>query len=118
MRCHRMGLPPISIIGLGRISVSSERRVPKPPAKITTFTASSSRVWRVKNVRTISVAPTRRLKERVGSWGTNPTHGRGICVRGPLSHPGEERLIGAKGNVYLRFLFFPDQREKKCLAGG
>ena len=31
------GLPPISTIGLGRASVSSEIRVPSPPAKMTTF---------------------------------------------------------------------------------
>ena len=32
-----MGLPPISTIGLGRISVSSANRVPKPPASTATF---------------------------------------------------------------------------------
>src|SRR4030042_3684702 len=35
--CQRMGLPPISTIGLGRKTVSSDRRVPAPPARITTF---------------------------------------------------------------------------------
>ena len=37
MMCHRIGLPPISIIGLGRTSVSSENRVPRPPASNTAF---------------------------------------------------------------------------------
>lgn len=37
MMCHRMGRPPISIIGLGRMVVSSDRRVPRPPARITAF---------------------------------------------------------------------------------
>src|ERR1022692_1847359 len=37
MMCHRMGRPPISTIGLGRNSVSSRRRVPKPPHRTTTF---------------------------------------------------------------------------------
>src|SRR4051812_19310446 len=32
-----MGFPPISAIGLGRISVSSLSLVPKPPARINTF---------------------------------------------------------------------------------
>lgn len=32
-----MGLPPISTIGLGLISVSSLILVPNPPAKMTTF---------------------------------------------------------------------------------
>ena len=35
--CHRIGRPPISIIGLGLRCVSSEMRVPKPPANKTHF---------------------------------------------------------------------------------
>ena len=35
--CHKMGMPPISTIGLGRISVSSANLVPRPPANIATF---------------------------------------------------------------------------------
>src|SRR4051794_11018243 len=38
MMCHSIGRPPISTIGLGRTVVSSESRVPSPPAKMTTFT--------------------------------------------------------------------------------
>ncbi len=34
--CHTIGFSPISTIGLGLMSVSSEMRVPSPPAKITT----------------------------------------------------------------------------------
>src|SRR6478672_723490 len=37
MICHRIGRPPISTIGLGLIVVSSEMRVPNPPARMTTF---------------------------------------------------------------------------------
>jgi hypothetical protein len=35
--CHKIGLPPISIIGFGLNADSSEILVPKPPAKITAF---------------------------------------------------------------------------------
>src|SRR3569623_221132 len=35
MRCHRIGMPPISTIGFGRTAVSSPSRLPSPPAKIT-----------------------------------------------------------------------------------
>ena len=35
--CQRSGSPPIRTIGLGRYSVSSRMRVPKPPARITAF---------------------------------------------------------------------------------
>src|SRR4030095_17134651 len=37
MMCHRIGFPPISTIGLGLLSVSSERRVPRTPARMTAF---------------------------------------------------------------------------------
>src|SRR5690606_33100470 len=37
MMCQRIGRPPISIMGLGRSWLSSEIRVPSPPASITTF---------------------------------------------------------------------------------
>src|SRR4051812_49139071 len=39
IRCQRMGAPPISTIGFGRTDVSSARRLPSPPARITAFTA-------------------------------------------------------------------------------
>src|SRR5450759_5580066 len=39
---HSMGRSPISISGLGRVADSSEMRVPKPPARMTTFTLWSS----------------------------------------------------------------------------
>src|SRR5688572_15786876 len=38
MMCQRMGLLPISIIGLGLAIDSSLMRVPAPPARITAFT--------------------------------------------------------------------------------
>src|SRR5690242_15197064 len=37
MRCQRRGCSPTSTIGLGFTVVSSARRVPNPPAKITDF---------------------------------------------------------------------------------
>src|SRR5208282_6537853 len=39
--CQRIGRPPISTMGLGRYSVSSRKRVPRPPHSITTFTRFS-----------------------------------------------------------------------------
>src|SRR5215471_13113968 len=41
--CHRIGRPPISTIGFGRMVVSSLRRVPNPPARITAFIRSPDR---------------------------------------------------------------------------
>jgi hypothetical protein len=37
-------MPPISTMGLGRVEVSSERRVPSPPARITAFMRKSAPV--------------------------------------------------------------------------
>src|SRR6266481_4541217 len=37
MICHRMGRPPISTIGFGLAIVSSDRREPNPPARMTAF---------------------------------------------------------------------------------
>src|SRR4051794_27021256 len=37
MMCQRMGRPPSSTIGFGRMTVSSLRRVPSPPARMTVF---------------------------------------------------------------------------------
>src|SRR5947209_9268319 len=39
MMCQSTGLPPISTIGFGRTEVSSVKREPTPPARITAFTA-------------------------------------------------------------------------------
>src|SRR5690606_8738502 len=37
MMCQRIGLPPISTIGLGRTALSSLMRVPNPPARMTAY---------------------------------------------------------------------------------
>src|SRR5258708_10094797 len=37
MICQRIGRSRISIIGFGRVEVSSLRRLPRPPARITAF---------------------------------------------------------------------------------
>jgi hypothetical protein len=39
MMCHRIGLPPISTIGFGLSAVSSDKREPRPPARMIVFTA-------------------------------------------------------------------------------
>jgi hypothetical protein len=37
MMCHKIGMPPMVTIGFGFTPVSSLRRVPNPPAKMTAF---------------------------------------------------------------------------------
>lgn len=46
MICHSIGRWPISIIGLGLTDVSSLNRVPNPPANITAFMKTRSRIHR------------------------------------------------------------------------
>lgn len=47
MICERIGRPPISTIGIGRASVSSLRRVPRLPERMTPF----MRRWRLLGLR-------------------------------------------------------------------
>ncbi len=42
MMCQRIGLEPISIIGFGRVSVSSLSLEPRPPARMTAFMAAAN----------------------------------------------------------------------------
>jgi hypothetical protein len=46
-----MGRPPISIIGFGLTIVSSEIRLPSPPASNTTFIEPSGKPFRTPNAR-------------------------------------------------------------------
>ncbi len=64
MMCHKIGRPPISTIGFGRDCVSSERRVPSPPARITAFiyNALSDAIFafcRAANQRSRQIKPER-----------------------------------------------------------
>src|SRR5271155_1817569 len=82
MMCHRMGRPPISTIGLGRNSVSSLRRVPNPPQRITTFI-----------VRALAAL------ESFGLWDRVPEHGRNTVI--PHA-PAEERVTEVLGRPGAR----------------
>ena len=59
--CQRIGLPPISTIGLGRTAVSSLSRVPRPPARITAFMWAS--VSRKPDPRLTAVTLPRDLRD-------------------------------------------------------
>jgi hypothetical protein len=56
MMCQRIGRPPTSTIGLGRYSVSSRNRVPKPPHKIITcIIVEKSLNWLLSDMKPVSV---------------------------------------------------------------
>src|SRR5487761_893731 len=79
MMCHRIGLPPISTIGLGRTGVSSLSREPKPPARITAFTrrvySSASMEADVAEPQSYGQFGEDRILEEIFSDRTN-----GYCV--------------------------------------
>ena len=54
MMCHKMGLPPTSIIGFGLEELSSEIRVPKPPARMTAFIDTLWNLIELDNVKVCS----------------------------------------------------------------
>src|SRR5258706_5318605 len=56
MMCHSTGRLPTSTSGLGRNSVSSRRRVPCPPQRITTCMEASSRLASAVAVETLDLA--------------------------------------------------------------
>src|SRR5215813_407339 len=45
MRCHRIGLSPIGIMGLGTLSDTSRIRVPRPPQNSTVFILATFGRW-------------------------------------------------------------------------
>ena len=55
MMCQRIGLPPISTIGFGLTFVSSLRREPNPPARMTSFIRILS--WARRNDRMAKLRP-------------------------------------------------------------
>src|SRR3989339_1463666 len=63
MMCQRIGFPPISTMGLGFRSVSSEIRVPKPPARMTACMSFLQCI--------IRLLPRRQA---VGAFGAERTH--------------------------------------------
>src|ERR1700722_18153360 len=86
MMCHRIGLPPVSIMGLGRRSVSALIRVPIPPASRTTFM-----VW---------------LRERVHP----PASGR-LETQARLQHPDAVLVLGPDARIVAAFAGEPVQLE-------
>ncbi len=79
MMCQSIGLPPISTIGFGRVVVSSLRREPKPPAKITAFTILQlTLAWPAPHTLALRESPTATRACRRGC---------ACVVRYTASHP-------------------------------
>src|SRR4051812_6788850 len=65
MMCQRSGRPPTSTIGFGLNSVSSRRRVPKPPHRITTFIRANCSTSKSRCARALAAVPLDRRSEAV-----------------------------------------------------
>ncbi len=113
--CHKIGIPPISTIGLGRTWVSSDNRVPNPPAKITAFTA------RQANVRRSTLSPPMAARRALitgitgqdGSYLAELLLDRGYEVHGMVRRSSSEtfqRLEGIRDDIVLHTGDLLDQR--------
>src|SRR6266498_5681495 len=85
MMCHRIGLPPISTIGLGRIFVSSARREPSPPARMPTL------IWLTPKFSMLSRQP----QPASGSGDTVPS--RDLLDYGPTVYSWYAQRMTSRG---------------------
>src|SRR4051812_26369341 len=86
MMCHRIGFSPISTSGLGTRSVSSRRRVPRPPARITTGMSAGSR-------RLNCVPPSRDGSGRPAQVGVEQAIGLELADAGDAYEPRALELL-------------------------
>src|ERR1700730_11493486 len=84
-----ISLPHTGIIGLGMYSVKGEARVPRPPAKITTFTG----VQLCSN--------TKRLAYITQDWNQNDIHDPGVPERANPEFPSFSSDSPAKTRALL-----------------
>src|SRR4051794_8369172 len=98
MMCHKMGRPPTSTIGFGRNSVSSRRRVPRPPHRITTFTEKG---LLCRNLQALHYFTRRSVNQPLrGGYGPNQHGSRDLQKREPATRG--RRRIGGRGSESLR----------------
>ena len=85
MICQSIGRPAISTIGFGRVSVSSDILVPRPPASMTTLlificcccqSHSELRLLHIEQTVTVSRALSNLATEASGSQYTSPLNAR------------------------------------------
>src|SRR6185436_13741160 len=96
MMCQRIGRPPISIIGFGLISVSSDKRVPNPPARITIFIEyvlqlELSQPNRAETLRECSTAVRDELFPALGRRNRHAPN-----LRPSYQSPGKRRRLARK----------------------
>src|SRR5262245_30958852 len=95
--CQRIGRPPISTIGFGRTSVSSERRVPRPPARTTTFMRG---FWPIRARASPQLALQDLARRALRQRGDDLDHARVLVGGEPLLAEADQ-LFAAGGGPLL-----------------
>src|SRR5258708_4729677 len=95
MMCHRIGRLPIGTIGFGRYSVSSRKRVPCPPHKITTFIRYDIYVG-------VGTSVFRRSKAKVSSIGLAGTVAKVLSFSQTLISRLPNSIPGRSINKYVQ----------------
>src|SRR6185295_14351755 len=111
MMCQRIGFPPISTIGLGRPTVSSLRRDPIPPARMTAFMMSAHfRDSCRYTCCTTSIHETTRMSARLAPFGmeskgrekwTEDSGSRELCRGKSAIQSGKNYLVNGKSVTVL-----------------
>src|SRR6478735_1241816 len=95
MMCQRIGNPPTSIMGLGFTSVSSARRLPRPPARMTTFIDVGYQ-YELNFSRLAGTKTPRRTRAREQPWKEKRRFRKvTCCVPNDLARGDRARLADA-----------------------
>src|SRR6476660_1800357 len=114
MTCHRIGRPPISTSGLGRLRVCSCRRVPRPPQRMTTLStdvAPTGKFYRDKRPPMPSLARAgdpstlrRRIAGAMASATIDPGSFKAYDVRGTYPDQIDADVAEQVGRGFVRVL--------------
>ena len=78
--CQRIGRPPTGTMGLGRYSVSSRNRVPKPPQRMTTFIGYCCQTLRVGHAQPQSYFVTTTMGRKTAKLVLDVTETQAITL--------------------------------------
>src|SRR5579871_728525 len=107
MMCQRMGRLPIGAIGLGMTSLTSRKRVPRPPHRIATFIVNADEfecclllVQRRTVKLELATAQTVTVSNRISV--APPDFTRAILLKNPRKTPAPYRILVNASNGSAR----------------
>src|SRR5579864_9709520 len=104
MMCHSIGQLPMVTMGLGMRSVSSDKRVPRPPARMTAFMPSRPRECEILCAKW---APCQHLvqlsEEPLGKRGEQNIFGQGLAQSG-LAHELAQAPAGKQRHAVVQLV--------------